>query len=318
MLSLLTVALAAVSVSAHSMQVGRRHHAVARATPPPGYATGYLEDYNTYHTRYMAIGCENKHSTPFWDMCCHPMLSTETLENNRPACCAPGATAQCPGTPSSSAAAPESTSTDEEDDGEDCEDDSGDDDNTGDDDTNDDDDEDCDDEGEGEDSTSSTHVVASTTTRGFVTSTRVTTHATTSTAKASAPKTTSTHTTAKAATTSTADTSTKAVSSSSSSFITGGFGTWFTQNGVAGACGKVHKDTDYVVALPTKAYAKGANCGRKVNIVDIRSGKSVQATVADECPTCDNNECLDMSLSLFKQFETLSVGEFSIKYQFMD
>lgn len=96
--------------------------------------------------------------------------------------------------------------------------------------------------------------------------------------------------------------------------VTGGFGTWFYQNGVAGACGTVHKDTDLVVALPTEAYKNGANCGRKIRVYKAGDNTHVDAVVADECPTCDNNSCVDMSLATFEALAGLPVGEFPSAY----
>ncbi|KAJ6583215.1 RlpA-like double-psi beta-barrel-protein domain-containing protein-containing protein [Mycena sp. CBHHK59/15] len=294
--------LAMVSVSAHSISHVRHHH-VPRVQPPAGWATDYLEPYDTYNKRYVAVGCENKHNSSFFDMCCHPLLASETLAANRPACCAVGATAACPST-TSSAAAPASTSADDEA----CDD-------------NDSDEEDCD----PEDSSAVSATQVATTSHVDVVTTSTTAKATTTTAKAKttfAKATTSTAeattTAAKATTASTTDTSTQTSTSSSSSFITGGFGTWFTQNGVAGACGTVHQDTDFVVALQTQMYANGANCGRKIQIIDISNGKSSEAVVADECPSCTNTNSVDMSVGLFESLAGLSVGEFDIKWQFLD
>jgi len=339
--TILALALtSSVAASSNSFaRLSRHHNLVARTTPPKGWATGYLENYQVYHERYTAISCENKHGTEFFDLCCHPMLATETLEKNRAACCAPGSKAQCPSTSSSSAAAPVPSAADEEDDedcddeeddsgnadvdtgnagdedqdAEDCDDDSGNADvDTGDAGDEDQDAEDCDDEEEGDDETTSHTVARSTSsTNDDATSTIHTTP------KPITTSTATTHSTAKETTV--PETSTKTASTSNdNAFITGGFATWFTQNGVAGACGTKHKDTDFVVAVPTKNYAKGSNCGRHVLIVDTATGKSAKAVVADECPTCENPQCLDMSVELFKQFTTLGVGEFAIKYQYLD
>lgn len=71
-------------------------HAIAipRATAPDSYNTDLLEvrgrflfvlskalltnlpiqPYNTYNTRYLALDCEDKHDTSFFDDCCHPLL----------------------------------------------------------------------------------------------------------------------------------------------------------------------------------------------------------------------------------------------------
>ncbi|KAJ7709847.1 hypothetical protein B0H17DRAFT_1190999 [Mycena rosella] len=384
--TVLALALASSATAAHSFSHLRRHH-VPRAQPA-GWVTGYLEVYDTYHTRYMAIDCDNKHNTSFFDSCCHPLLATETVEKNRPACCAVGATASCPGasavltasssavtpsathaevvvtsssavshsathaevvvTSSSSAAAPATTSAADEDcDDEDDGDDDGDDGECDDEDTGDEDDEDCEDEQESSTvkAATSTHVAATTTVNKVATSTHapaVVTPTTTTTATTKAePTTTSTTpepttstkaqetttsttpkptTTPKATptTTTTADTSTKTAASSGGSFTLGGFGTWFTQNGVAGACGTVHKDTDFVVALQTTMYANSANCGRKIRIINLQNNKSVDGVVADECPSCTNIQSVDMSVSMFEALAALTVGEFSIKWEFLD
>ncbi|KAF7294883.1 DPBB-1 domain-containing protein [Mycena indigotica] len=319
---LLTVA----SSSGHSLSA-RRHHAriAARATPPEGWATNYLEAYDDYHTRYLDIGCEGKHNTTFFDFCCHPLLATETLAKNRPACCAPGATAQCPSQTSG-----DSSNDNGDDDLEDCEDDQDSHNNQGQD-----DDGECEDE---DDTPATTPPHTQATSKPISNPPHSQPPQATSKPPSNPPPKPTTSTPVKQTTTTPAESSTKtSTSSSNNNFITGGFGTWFTQGGVAGACGTVHQDTDLVVALPTKAYANGANCGRKVHIVDSSSGASAEAIVADECPTWQaqfffasrrtllmlnyystNDNCLDMSVSLFQKFVDLSVGEFSIKYQFLD
>ncbi|KAJ6596953.1 plant expansin [Mycena vulgaris] len=264
------LALVLASASAHSFSRVRRHH-VPRTQPPVGWATGYLEIYDTYHERYLAIGCENKHNTSFFDFCCHPLLATETVKNNRPACCAVGATAACPGASTSSIAASKPTT------------------------------------------------AASKPTTAASKPTSVASKLTSVASKptsATTAKATTAVTTAKVTTT--AATPTKTASSSGGSFVLGGFGTWFTQNGVAGACGMVHKDTDFVVALETQTYAKGINCDRKIRVINTSNGKSVDGRVADECPSCTNKESVDMSVAMFKALAALSVGEFGIKWEFLD
>ena len=74
------------------------------ASPPPGWAYGYLEKYDTYHTRYMALDCQDQHNSDFFDQCCHPLLADEKL-SSRPAQCIPTAS------DSSSAAAVAATET---------------------------------------------------------------------------------------------------------------------------------------------------------------------------------------------------------------
>jgi len=64
--------------------------AIPRATQPSTYNSNVLEAYNTYHTRYMALSCNTKHTTAFFDQCCHPLLKSESL-SSRPAECDPDA-----------------------------------------------------------------------------------------------------------------------------------------------------------------------------------------------------------------------------------
>ncbi|KPV72333.1 uncharacterized protein RHOBADRAFT_5062, partial [Rhodotorula graminis WP1] len=67
-------------------------------------------------------------------------------------------------------------------------------------------------------------------------------------------------------------------------------------------------DTDYIVALPTKTYANGAHCGKYVRVTRPSTGKSVVAMVADSCPTCYNNESIDMSYVAFTSIATEEEG----------
>lgn len=68
-------------------------------------------------------------------------------------------------------------------------------------------------------------------------------------------------------------------SGGSSGAVTGGFATYYLQNGVAGNCGTVAQESDKVVALPTSTYAGGSHCGQQVIITRTDNGKSVTATV---------------------------------------
>lgn len=65
--------VSALTLPRHHLPLPRRHLIVPRAQPQ-GWATGYLEGYDQYHTRYMALGCEGKHNTTFFNDCCHPLL----------------------------------------------------------------------------------------------------------------------------------------------------------------------------------------------------------------------------------------------------
>ena len=72
---------------------------------------------------------------------------------------------------------------------------------------------------------------------------------------------------------------------------------FFYQNGNAGACGKVHGDDELIAAIDHElwgdsSFSNGSStCGKKVKITNTKNGKSVTATIADVCPTCENGVC---------------------------
>ncbi|GAA6043126.1 hypothetical protein JCM8097_004329 [Rhodosporidiobolus ruineniae] len=108
-----------------------------------------------------------------------------------------------------------------------------------------------------------------------------------------------------------------AASSGSSKVYSGGIATFFYQNGVAGNCGKVNADSTLLVALPTVTYAGGSHCGQTVTIKRLDTGNTISALVADSCPTCDNNNCLDLSTGAFKALGgTDAMGVFDIEWWF--
>lgn len=95
-----------------------------------------------------------------------------------------------------------------------------------------------------------------------------------------------------------------------------GEATWFTQDDNAGACGTVHADSDYVVALDSAFYGNGGYCGRGVTITNTANGKTVSATVADECPGCSSEYSLDLSVGAFEAIGDLNDGEYPISWSF--
>ncbi|GJE87161.1 hypothetical protein PsYK624_032440 [Phanerochaete sordida] len=97
-----------------------------------------------------------------------------------------------------------------------------------------------------------------------------------------------------------------------------GHGTWFTQNNNAGACGTVHQDSDKVVALDSAIYDNGKWCGKSITITNLANGKTVQATVADECPTCDDKYSVDMSQGAFDAIGAESTGLLNIMWVLED
>ncbi|SCZ92399.1 BZ3500_MvSof-1268-A1-R1_Chr5-2g07831 [Microbotryum saponariae] len=105
-------------------------------------------------------------------------------------------------------------------------------------------------------------------------------------------------------------------------YTTGGKGTFFYQYGAHGACGKIHADSDPIVALALARYGTGSNdapdCGRKVQVVNVANGKSVVATVADACPGCANYNSLDLSTGAFDQIAEQATGVIDIKWKYLD
>ncbi|GAA6057914.1 hypothetical protein JCM3770_002202 [Rhodotorula araucariae] len=99
---------------------------------------------------------------------------------------------------------------------------------------------------------------------------------------------------------------------STTSYFTGK-GTWFTQNGVAGSCGRKNSDSTLLVAMNTPQVSGGKYCGRYVTVTNTANGKSVRALVADECPSCRYGE-LDLSTAAFKALASLDAGVIPIKW----
>jgi hypothetical protein len=239
---------------------------VPRATPPTGWQTALLEPYTTYHDRYMALGCNLKHATTFFNRCCHPLLANQTLADARPAQCIP---------PSDNS------------------DDDGDDDCNGD---------------------ATTQAPSPTTTQQATPSVVPTPVATPAPKQASKPSVSTALTPPKPAMTSpSTDSAAKAVNS-------GGFATFFYQNGVAGACGTVHSDSDLIAAIDAARYGntgvKSGLCGKQVSITNTQNHNTVVVTIADACPTCDNSNSIDLSVAAFQKLGPLSEGLLPIVWSF--
>jgi hypothetical protein len=75
----------------------------------------------------------------------------------------------------------------------------------------------------------------------------------------------------------------------------------------------------HLVLTPFKdsaRYQASNLCGKGIEIINNANGKKVSATVADECPTCDNANSVDMSLACFEALADLNVGLLDITWQF--
>jgi len=96
----------------------------------------------------------------------------------------------------------------------------------------------------------------------------------------------------------------------------GGIATWYWQHETAGACGIVHQDQDLICALDSAIY-NDKECGRQIKI-SADNGKTVIVTVADECPTCENPNSIDLSRGAFEKIGSFTEGTYSITWVYLD
>ncbi|GAA5952019.1 hypothetical protein JCM8115_005306 [Rhodotorula mucilaginosa] len=137
---------------------------------------------------------------------------------------------------------------------------------------------------------------------------------TTTTSEWVAPTTTTT-TSQWTAPTTTQAAETKAAVSNANSGSYSGRATFYTQGGVAGSCGSVAIDGDYVVALSYSQVDGGAHCGRTVSITNTDNGRSITARVADTCPGCGYGS-LDLSTGAFGAIGSYDQGVLPISWSF--
>ncbi|KAJ8094808.1 hypothetical protein PM082_010019 [Marasmius tenuissimus] len=92
----------------------------------------------------------------------------------------------------------------------------------------------------------------------------------------------------------------------------GGFATYFFQNGAVGACGDRHGDDELIGAIAFERYGdlgqKSELCGKKVALTNLNNGWSITIVIADVCPTCENINSMDLSVSAFKAIADLGNG----------
>ncbi|GEQ68819.1 hypothetical protein JCM33374_g2488 [Metschnikowia sp. JCM 33374] len=88
-----------------------------------------------------------------------------------------------------------------------------------------------------------------------------------------------------------------------------------------GACGSVHSDSDFIVAVGDKlyeSYTPGGNpnentlCGAK--LIAHYEGKSVEVTVVDRCGSCSPND-LDLSPVAFAQIANQGLGRINLTWE---
>jgi cobalamin biosynthesis Mg chelatase CobN len=267
---------------------------VAQRDQPAEWATGYLEDYNTYHARYLALDCQDQHDTTFFDDCCHPLLATESL-SSRPSYCTPNATE------SSSAAAvvaetsapvagstASATTTDS---------------------------------AAADVATEYAQAAASSSASPAAAATSSSAAVDNNVAYAPAQSSTKAQATTTSSAAPAASSSASSGGSGSSGTVeTGGYATFFYQGGQAGACGTVHSDSDLVIAIDIAWYgntgSESSYCGKSITVQNTQNGKEVTAVVADVCPTCANGNSLDLSVGAFTAIATEAEGQVPINWWF--
>ena len=251
------------------------------------FAPGVSHAHSTDHTRYLALDCQSQHNTTFFDDCCHPLLSNESLNDDRLAKCNPSNSAL------SSASAYEATVS----------------------------------------TTASADVEAASQYSALATSTSYAAESTSAVASAAAvwaeassaaPSSAaapSTTTYEAPATSTTEAAATTTAASSNNDVKTGGYATFFYQGGVAGACGTVHSDSDYVIAIDTNGWWQDTSsasplCGKSITLTNSNNGKSVTAVVADACPSCVSDNSLDLSVGAFNAIASEEDGQVPITWYF--
>jgi rare lipoprotein A (peptidoglycan hydrolase) len=58
-------------------------------------------------------------------------------------------------------------------------------------------------------------------------------------------------------------------------------------------------------------------CGKQVKITNTANQKTVTVTIEDACPTCENNNSIDLSVAAFKAIADLATGEVPISWSFV-
>ncbi|MFD0338276.1 RlpA-like double-psi beta-barrel domain-containing protein [Streptomyces sp. NPDC127117] len=94
-----------------------------------------------------------------------------------------------------------------------------------------------------------------------------------------------------------------------------GTASFFSANGVPGACGQQIRDGDLVVALDYRMFGSGTSqCGRKVEIT--HNGRSITATVLDAAPTTEAHG-LDLTRGAYEALASPDQGTIDITWRFV-
>ncbi|RSH76614.1 uncharacterized protein EHS24_005499 [Apiotrichum porosum] len=328
--------------------------APVRKSVPSTWATNYLEDYNTYHVRYLALDCHLQHNTTFFEDCCHPLQANGTLAD-RASYCTPNATAlaaasskvaaQATATISATGAAASSDAAIESDLESEW----------------------CSATSSVESSATAAAVAASTTEAAAyvaqtsaasteeysyesssasveaasssvaayadyaqASTTEEAAAAATTTAEAKYQKaaasssssedswSSSTSSSAEAAATS----STSSSSSSGSGTTYSGEATYYYQTEGAdasgeGSCGWTNTDSELIAAISTTDGSTWANtlCGKYAVVTNTANSKTVTVEIVDNCPSCNGADSLDLSPAAFQAIGDMDTGVLDITWQ---
>ncbi|GAA6059624.1 hypothetical protein JCM10212_004127 [Sporobolomyces blumeae] len=93
-----------------------------------------------------------------------------------------------------------------------------------------------------------------------------------------------------------------------------GQATFYTQGGNPGACGDYHSDSDYIVALQSSMYSGGSHCGSYIKVTNTNTGASTKVKVADECPSCEGSESIDLSTAAFEAIGSKDKGVLPVSW----
>lgn len=102
----------------------------------------------------------------------------------------------------------------------------------------------------------------------------------------------------------------------------GGQATFFFQHGNPGACGHRNPDSLPLVAITSSIWGgsfsrASSKCGKMVRIRNTENGKTVDAVIADACPTCRGGNSLDLSTGAFDKLGSRSKGVLKIEWKFL-
>jgi expansin (peptidoglycan-binding protein) len=112
------------------------------------------------------------------------------------------------------------------------------------------------------------------------------------------------------------------VEDASSGSFTGGVATYFYQGGNPGACGQYNSDSAMICAMDQSRFGTGGPgsslCNKQVKITNLNNGNTLTVTIVDDCPTCQNENSIDLSVAAFQSLtnNNLGEGEFPIAWSY--